>query len=398
MRFTSDNVDLPNELLEALDSNTLVVFAGAGISARAYPQQRVGTFYPLFAELVKKIAAGLDRTLSEDEVKQLDAGMADRVLGEWRYDEYEVHQEAARILQLDSAQCRTELHRAITSLLSGSATPRLITTNFDDLLAQSLREAGIENDWQIFEAPALPPPIRFRGLCHLHGRVSTPGEMVLTDRDIGRAYMDEAWALRFAHTVFREFNVLFIGYRLEDPPLRYLSLALEGQKPKRHWAFVPDQSTTRKKEAIGRDWSRRGVTPIWYPAKNSDHRALERTLRGWSEDQARTFIHKREMAIDWAMRDPRKLEQHDLERMRRFLETPEIARDVATSGFHEAWLECLSNWGIANQVLEMKGPHSEADNPIAQWIVSGLLKEPTRWLGHLQKYRGSISPLVVIAL
>jgi hypothetical protein len=37
--------------------------------------------------------------------------------------------------------------------------------------------------------------------------------------------MDEGWALRF---IFQRFDVLFVGYRLEDPPLRYLSLALEG--------------------------------------------------------------------------------------------------------------------------------------------------------------------------
>ena len=63
--------------------------------------------------------------------------------------------------------------------------------------------------------------------------------MVLTDKDIGRAYMDEEWALRFAHSIFQQFDVLFVGYSLEDPPLRCLSLALEGGAEQGRWALIP---------------------------------------------------------------------------------------------------------------------------------------------------------------
>jgi hypothetical protein len=52
-------------------------------------------------------------------------------------------------------------------------------------------------------APFLPPVRRFSGICYLHGSVDGPNDMVLTDKDIGRAYMDEGWALRFAHSMFQ---------------------------------------------------------------------------------------------------------------------------------------------------------------------------------------------------
>jgi hypothetical protein len=105
----------------------------------------------------------------------------------------------------------------------------LINSRFDPkrsaLRAVDAEGLKTEGKWNIDIAPLLPPIRRFHGICYLHGCVDEPQDMVLTEKDIGRAYMDEGWALRF---IFQRFDVLFVGYRLEDPPLRYLSLALEG--------------------------------------------------------------------------------------------------------------------------------------------------------------------------
>src|SRR5439155_292914 len=230
MIFTDDGVNLPERLLESLVSDRLVVFVGAGVSMRAYRAQALDSYYPGFKELTRVIAQRLSRVLTKTEEGYLKNGDIDRVLGEWDDQRCDVRSHAAIILQANEAGQRLELHRAIIRLFASNPTPRVVTTNFDHLLIRALEAEGFQTGvkWSVSIAPALPPVRRFSGICYLHGRVDEAQDMVLTDKDIGRAYMDEGWALRFAHSIFQRFDVLFVGYRLEDPPLRYLSLALEG--------------------------------------------------------------------------------------------------------------------------------------------------------------------------
>ena len=79
-------------------------------------------------------------------------------------------------------------------------------------------------------APALPPakPETSRGLTYLHGKLGcSPDDrgLVLTMADFGTAYMLEGWARRFVVELFRDYYVVFIGYRVEDPTMRGLQLS-----------------------------------------------------------------------------------------------------------------------------------------------------------------------------
>jgi len=131
--------------------------------------------------------------------------------------------------------------------------------------------------------------------------------------------MDEGWALRFAHSNFQRFDVLFVGYRLEDPPLRYLSLALEGITVRERWALVPDPGPDGpKKTQTEQDWQRRHVDPIWYSAKAGDYRALERTINAWGKDNSRSFLDRRNLLADIGKSKPNHLKPHDLNRAKFF--------------------------------------------------------------------------------
>jgi hypothetical protein len=261
MRFTSDNVDICDEIINRLGNNDLAVFVGAGVSAKAYPDQRENTYYPTFKELVYEIAGELGKSLTEQEKRSVEQGFSDRILGEWEGHGDDVHSIAARILSENQDGQRIDLHQAIIRLFPEGSDPKIITTNFDNLLIRAIEQEGYTGDprWKVYEAPSLPPANkdRFKGICFLHGRANDPKEMILTDKDIGRAYMDEGWALRFAHSLFRNFNVLFLGYSLEDPPLRYLSLALEGSNEKLgsglafiHSLFQPPYCLSKKYDFV----------------------------------------------------------------------------------------------------------------------------------------------------
>ena len=390
MQFTDYNVDIDEDLITALRSGTLIVFVGAGVSARAYPNQPRNTYYPTFRGLVREIAKRIDKPLSNDDGKLLKQGLSDRVLGEWERGFGDVHAIAAEILQENEAEQRIDLHRAILRLFPEESEPRVVTTNFDNLLIRARDKEGLEGNsgWKIYEAPSLPPANResFKGICFLHGRVTEPQEMILTDKDIGRAYMDEGWSLKFAHELFRNFTVLFIGYGLEDPPLRYLSLALEGKSDKKHWVMLADKE---KKEE--RDWLRRGVTPIWYPAKRNDFRALERTISDWAENNRFGYIDRRNLLSGWAQTDPNQLAPHDLDCAKYYLQTPELLRDFAENIKNENWFDKHVEWGHFDFILKKSAEFKEADNVFAQVLIEWLLQDPHKWLVKLIPYRKTLT-------
>ena len=395
MRFTSDNVDISDDSIKHLGHNELVVFVGAGVSAKAYPDQRENTYYPTFKELVYEIAGKLGKPLTEPEKRSIEQGFSDRILGEWEGHGDDVHSIAAGILSENQDGQRIDLHQAIIRLFPEGSDPRIITTNFDNLLIRAIEKEGYTGDpkWKIYEAPSLPPANkdRFKGICFLHGRANDPKEMILTDRDIGRAYMDEGWALRFAHSLFRNFNVLFLGYSLEDPPLRYLSLALEGTYEKEHWVFLPYETDDRKRENLKYDWRRRGVTPIWFPVGDRDFRSLERTINAWAEDNRRGYIDKRNLLAEWASNNPTHLAPHQLDRTRYFLRTPELLRDFAENDLNEGWFDKLVEWGHFDFILKSLGKPDHKDPVLLQNLINWLVKNPEKWMVKIAMYRETIN-------
>ena len=191
-------VDFPEPLLNALNDGRLVIFAGAGVSMG--PPANL----PGFRELALQVAEGTDLSIGEYEPE-------DRFLGRVKAAGPNVHEIAAQRLQRKDPQ-PTELHRSLLRLYSRTENVRIITTNFDLLFeeaANSLFDAGP----RIFHAPALPLAQRFQGIVHIHGSVSEPEEMVLTNLDFGRAYLTEAggWARRFLVGLFANHTVLFVG-------------------------------------------------------------------------------------------------------------------------------------------------------------------------------------------
>ncbi len=394
MIFTDDGVELPDQLLQSLTSDRLVVFLGAGVSMQAYKEQPLDTCYPGFKELARGIAQRLSRSITETEQRNLDNGYVDRVLGEWDDQKCDVRSHAATILQANEGGQRLELHRAIIRLFASNPTPRIVTTNFDRLLIRAQEAEGLttRGQWNISIAPALPPVRRFRGICYLHGSVREPRDIVITDKHIGRAYMDEGWALRFAHSIFQQFDVLFVGYSLEDPPLRYLSLALEGTAGQGRWALIPnkDHNASGKAEAE-RDWQRRHVKPIWYPAEESDYRALERTIDAWGAENSRSFLDRRNVLAHMGKSKPDDLQPHEVNHAKFFLQDPPSLRDFAKESLDIEWFDTLFSWGHFDFLIRGAGKWSEADGILAERFVDWMIANPVEILGKVTEHRPTLN-------
>ena len=204
-------VDFPRRLTEALESDELVVFAGAGVS--------MGTpaNLPNFERLATAIAAGTGQAQQESEP-------VDRFLGRLKSRGTNVHERAADALREGTPE-PTALHGDLLRLYRTPQSVRVVTTNFDALFAQAAAHV-FDPTPSVSTAPALPLGSSFSGIVHVHGDLGHPPGMVLTDADFGRAYLTGGWARRFLVDLFRTHTVLFVGYSHGDTVMNYLSRAL----------------------------------------------------------------------------------------------------------------------------------------------------------------------------
>jgi hypothetical protein len=267
--FTSD-VDIPEALVEAQRSGSLVVFVGAGASID--PPSRLPTFPGLTRTIL------LDAHAPSIEPSRLINEQPDVVLGKLDDGPIDVHQRVRDLIDRDDSQ-PNRLHLAIAKIFRSAENVRIVTTNYDRHLETAVREQwgdGVE----VFRAPAVPLGADFSGIVYLHGAISQePRRLVVTDEDFGRAYLTEAWAARFVHEMFTARPVLFIGYSHSDRVMNYLARGLARDHHGRY-ALVP------KKDDDARLWRSLRITPVPYPPRKGNRPHLELTLaiEAWAAD------------------------------------------------------------------------------------------------------------------
>jgi hypothetical protein len=186
---------------------------------------------------------------------------------------------------------------------------RLITTNLDDLFERARPEIPISS------APLLPVPkaMKWNSLVHLHGRMMEAGpdgqNLVLTAGDFGVAYLVERWASRFIAELFNHFDVLFVGYSADDPPMRYLvdALAAERQGDRRiHSAYALIPAQPGQEATVATAWGARGIRAIPYNS-SADHALLHETLRAWAGVWRGGLGSKKNILNEYGSKDPSSL-------------------------------------------------------------------------------------------
>ena len=280
VRLFPDSPEFPAEFLDLIENKQVVFFCGAGLSK--------GTGLPLFPGLVQN----LDKILNPDPTDRFDPKRKDydRMLNELEsgFIPGRMREHVSHILShppLPHGPATLENHRNILRLaiIPGGGV-RLVTTNFDDrfLRAAKLQRMSIIHD----DAPKLPVPESpgWASLVYLHGRIHKNGnlnDLVLNASDFGRAYLSEGWARRFVVRLMRSWSVVFVGYSLDDPPMRYLMDAVYDPRSasegfKKAFALVGHQEGKEDKKLS--EWKRKHVTPIFYNSED-EHAALQRILR-----------------------------------------------------------------------------------------------------------------------
>lgn len=347
MEFVANGPSVPLDLLTAQEQGRLIPFCGAGVSMRAG--------LPNFADLANSAAQMLAADVPPDIRFELDRENYDRAMHllERRYGAPNLR-AVVREQLATPADANVGSHRAILDLgTDTSGRVRVVTTNFDTLFEVA------RSDLRIASAPTLPVPKlhKWDSLAYLHGRSSQEDpdgrDLVLTSGDFGVAYLVERWASRFVSELFMQGTVLFIGYRLTDPVMRYLVDAIAAELPNdsrihQAYAFAPIENGIEDEAK----WRATGIEPIFYDARDG-HRALHETLEQWAADWLGGIHGKRNIVSQLGPKDPDTLPQEAIARFCWAIsdESGAIARHLGEMGSagHLGWLEVLES----NHVLDV---------------------------------------------
>lgn len=342
-------INFPDELLQDIRDNKLVIFAGSGISMGAPAN------LPDFNLLAEKIASGSGETRPSTE-------QSDRFLGRLKGRGVEVHQLAASALTLTSASF-TPLHKNILRIFSSVDDVRIVTTNFDTLFNEALKNV-FDKPCDIYEAPALPLGHDFSGIVHVHGsRLHLKG-MVLTDADFGKAYLTEGWARRFLVSLFKNFTVLFVGYSHDDVVMHYLSRALPQSETGRRYALISNDINQS-------EWMSRGIKPIIFEKQSSnDYRVLNQGIKELADYLSRSILDwKHELTALASVKPPSDTESEH--QILDALQDESKARFFVKAARDREWLEWLDARGIFDGLF-LETPLDAKQSLLAQWLADNF--------------------------
>ncbi|WP_420141894.1 SIR2 family protein, partial [Sphingomonas sp.] len=199
-------------------------------------------------------------------------------------------------------------HQTLIDLSRGrDGTVRLVTTNFD-LLFEKCAD-GIA----CFGPPMLPNPRSpsFAGIMHLHGRVNADyagagdEEFIVSSADFGRAYLSDGWAARFMQSLLARFQIVFVGYAADDPPVQYLLEALNLHAGNRSRLFAFQPGSNADDAAL---WEHRGVRAIAFD-NSAGFDPLWDSLAAWA-GRSRDVDAWHSELLDMASAGPASLDPH----------------------------------------------------------------------------------------
>jgi hypothetical protein len=144
----------------------------------------------------------------------------------------------------------------------------------------------------------------------LHGGLGNPRDpggvaLVLTSTDFGRAYITEGWASRFLAELFRRSAaVLFVGYSVSDPAIRYVvdAFAAERGDKSAHVATAHILIATGTVQDE-RTWTSRGVETITYDPRDN-HRLFHETLRNCANHYATGMFDRASIVHKYGSHSP----------------------------------------------------------------------------------------------
>lgn len=361
-------LDLPKALKQKYLEGKVVFFVGAGVSHA--PVTELMTFKELTHTLIKEAIGerpgGSAQTGGEiwrpfsywERTKEelLSDQKYDRALGRLQMllPHFPLHKRLEHHLEAKERKWN-RWHSSIIKIARNSNCPRIITTNYD-LFLEMADSDDFQESLKVWEGPALPNPLRFEGIVHLHGRVG--GEthnMLVTDAEMGNAYVTDGWAARFMREICLSNAVVFVGYSINDPVFQYFTYGLPSDA--QMYAFLP--STDFDSGSMSKqDLRRMGVELISHREdKRVDFADILETLEAWSE-----------LLIDWTTNKQGSLSWREKakEELQKYLDSQEsIDRYFSLTNL----ISAVKQFGIED-IIDL---YREEDSEYLELIINLLL-------------------------
>ena len=359
MQFIPEGPNIPEALLNAHADGDVVFFCGAGVS--------VDAGYPLFGGLVTRLRNELlisDTTELDLAIKESQFDYALYIIEQkLKKDGHVYRRKVAEILS--EPPIKLDVHDTLLSLATDSHKKcRLVTTNFDRLFF----DAAKKDDAIPFDKyPKLPIPkkTRWNGIVHLHGMLpkGDPSKedlynLVLNSADFGEAYITDSYCSKFVVELLRNFTVVFVGYSINDPVMRYLLDAISVAQTrdqsafKKPYVFVPAKEKDLNK--VEREWRLRPVEAIPYLIKQKNyHFRLYDTLSEWVKLASGGQRERKTLALNEAQKPFMKEDTFAKQRLLWALddETGKTAQALANADDTAPieWLPVFAQHGLLDQ-------------------------------------------------
>ena len=350
-------VDFPEQLIESIKQNQLVIFAGAGVTM-AQPANG-----PSFTELTNFIAQGTGECLGREP--------ADKFLGRLEKGGVDVHLLTKDRLEL--LKKPSELHLATLRIFPDINSVKIVTTNFEHLYNSAI-ETVFSKKLKTYISPALPRGNKFQGLVHVHGSIRQHKEMVLTDKGFGNAYLKEGWAKDFLFDLFSHYTVLFVGYSHDDPIMNYLARSLPESEAKPRYILIDSSENNIEK------WHLNNITPIESTYKNQAiaintlSQKLNKPLREY-RDEFRKIISI----------SPDRQSSENLASIKYDLNIPLLQSLWCDQASIANWLEWADDSGLLNSVFDTEN-NTKASAYLIYWLSDASQTEPALLLKILSKH------------
>lgn len=338
-------VDLPEALVHSLQDGRLVIFVGAGASMG--PPANLPDFQSLARDVATESAIPC-----EDE----ETAHPDLLLARLHDSGFDVHARVkARIEGAGAAPNR--IHHAVARLAKASGKPRVVTTNFDRHLSAALASAEVTTDE--FQGPALPMGDDFQGVVYLHGSVSQESSrLVVTEEDFGRAYLRDAWAPRFLERMFSTYDVLFVGYSLNDVVMRYLARSLRPGGGR--FMLLPHSELD-----VVRAYR---VEPVGYPMDAASHRHLVEALERWAEEASWGLLDHQQRVRELLREVPSGI-PHEMAYLEGVLSDPARVPLFCATARSIEWLGWASARPTMRQLFDPTAIPDEVAQHLARWFT-----------------------------
>jgi hypothetical protein len=224
-------------LINYVSQGTCILFLGAGVhyppspnSRYSYPENERPPLGNAFSEQLLSQVKSTDRSSSESDTNLQRVSQA-----------FEIEfQRSLLVQEIKKAVFAGKRPSSALKALARLNFPIVITTNYDQLFEQALREAGKnpfisvykKNEEQREETVDYPFDEELRGerpfIFKMHGDIDTPESIVITEEDYIQFVLRMGEQQNF-HPVpetirfyLRKWPTLFIGYSLKDYNLRLL--------------------------------------------------------------------------------------------------------------------------------------------------------------------------------